>query len=298
MPEDEWGKGGDCAYNSPMKVSFLSAPLSGRETARRVFRGDILAFRGAARDVARNARRAARQAFEMENPVQAHRRFRRDEFLRRAQKAQAAFENDPAVPALFAAAIAAAGLPEDRVFLDLPRLRIAPPVATHAGGLASHIGPHRDTWGVGAQAQMNWWSPAWPVSQKRTLAFFPDYFRKALPNTTADWSFAKYNAARKAAPPGRAPDYPSAPIPLAPPDSAPVPVVVPPGDLLCFSAAQLHASIPNSSDLVRFSVEVRSLSPDDVSAGRGAPNADCETPKMILGLFRSPKDGAPVSRFV
>ena len=277
---------------------MLSAPLSARELSRRVFCGEILAFRGAGRRVARVARRAARRAFEMENPARAHQKFRRNEFLQRARTAQTAFENDPTVPALFAVAVVAAGVPENRVFLDRPRLRIAPPMATHSGGTASHVGPHRDTWGVGAQAQVNWWSPAWPISQKRTLAFFPDYFRKPLPNTTATWSFAEYNAARQAAPPGHAPDYPAAPTPLAPPESAPVPVVVAPGDLLCFSAAHLHASVPNASDLVRFSVEIRSVNPDDVSAGRGAPNADCETPKIILGLFRSPGDNAPLSRFV
>lgn len=266
--------------------------------SRRVFGGEVLLFGGAARPVIRAARAAARRAFAPENPPVAHRAFSRDEFLRRAAVAQQDFESRPEIPGLFAAVLAAVGVPESRIFLDLPRLRIAPPVATHSGGLSSHIGPHRDTWGVGAQAQMNWWAPVWPVSRGRTICFFPGYFRRALPNTTATWSFAEYNAARRAAPSGRRPDYPSAPVPLESPDEPPVAAAPKAGDLLCFSAAHLHASVPNATGLTRFSVEVRSADPEDIRAGRGAPNADCATPKMILGLFRSPRDGVSLSRFL
>lgn len=182
--------------------------------------------------------------------------------------------------------------------MDTPRLRVAPPVATHGGGAAAHIGPHRDTWGVGAQAQINWWAPVWPLARGRTICFYPGYFRRPLANTTASWSFAEYNAARRAAPAGRMPDYPSAPVPLAAPDERPTPVVIAPGDLLCFSAAHLHGSVANATTLTRFSVEVRSVDPEDVRAGRGAPNADCATPKTMLGLFRAARDGTPLSRFL
>ena len=224
--------------------------------------------------------------------------FARDEFLRRAQTAREMFESHPETPALFAEALAAAGMERDKIFLDLPRLRIAPPVATHAGGIVSHIGPHRDTWGVGIQAQINWWGPVWALSKNRTMAFFPNHFRRALANTTATWSFAEYNAARKAATGGERPAYPAAPEPREAPDEAPVPVVIAPGDMLCFSAAHLHASVLNASNLTRFSLEIRSANPEDIRAGRGAPNADCETPRMALGLFRSPTGGGALSDFV
>ena len=274
------------------------SPLSARDLARRIFAGEVLAFRSAARGVVRLAREVSRKAFAPEHPPRAHRVFARDEFLRRAQTAREMFESHPETPALFAEALAAAGMERDKIFLDLPRLRIAPPVATHSGGIVSHIGPHRDTWGVGIQAQMNWWGPVWALSKNRTMAFFPNHFRRALANTTATWSFAEYNAARKAATGGERPAYPAAPEPREAPDEAPVPVVIAPGDMLCFSAAHLHASVLNASNLTRFSLEIRSANPDDIRAGRGAPNADCETPRMALGLFRSPTGGGALSDFV
>ena len=274
------------------------SPLSARDLARRIFAGEVLAFRSAARGVVRLAREVSRKAFAPEHPPRAHRVFARDEFLRRAQTAREMFESHPETPALFAESLAAAGMERDKIFLDLPRLRIAPPVATHSGGIVSHIGPHRDTWGVGIQAQMNWWGPVWALSKNRTMAFFPNHFRRALANTTATWSFAEYNAARKAATGGERPAYPAAPEPREAPDEAPVPVVIAPGDMLCFSAAHLHASVLNASNLTRFSLEIRSANPEDIRAGRGAPNADCETPRMALGLFRSPTGGGALSDFV
>ena len=274
-----------------MTPAVVLRPLASPEMARRVFGGEVLVFPGLAKPVARLARQLARKAFAPLPPARAHRELSRDEFLQRAAEAQRAFENHPAAPALFAAAIAAAGVPRRGMFLDLPRLRIAPPVALHSGGAMSHIGPHRDTWGVGIQAQMNWWAAAWPLARNRTLAFYPEHFRRPLENTTAEWSFAKYNAARRSAPPGRAPDYPSAPVPKRAPDSPPVPAVPAPGDLLCFASAQLHASVPNATRLTRLSVEVRSVNRADLQSGRAAPNADCETPRAAYGLFRSPESG-------
>jgi hypothetical protein len=47
-----------------------------------------------------------------------------------------------------------------------------------------------------------------------------------------------------------------------------------PGEVLLFSGAQLHASIPNTSGRARFSVDFRTVDVSDLMAGRGAPLAD------------------------
>ncbi len=49
-------------------------------------------------------------------------------------------------------------------------------------------------------------------------------------------------------------------------------MVIEPGDFLCFSGAHLHARVPNTSDATRYSVELRTVYADDVTANRGAPN--------------------------
>jgi len=50
-----------------------------------------------------------------------------------------------------------------------------------------------------------------------------------------------------------------------------LPIVVECGDVVIFSAAHLHRSIPNTTDKTRFSAEVRTVYMPDVVAGRGAP---------------------------
>jgi len=47
-----------------------------------------------------------------------------------------------------------------------------------------------------------------------------------------------------------------------------------PGQVLLFSGAQLHKSIPNTSGRARFSVDFRTVYTPDLMAGRGAPLVD------------------------
>ena len=71
-------------------------------------------------------------------------------------------------------------------------------------------------------------------------------------------------------------------------------MVVEPGDLLCFSGAHLHASVPNTSAHARISVELRTVNRDDLERGRGAPDLDGRAPDTPLHWFRSMVDGSPL----
>jgi ectoine hydroxylase-related dioxygenase (phytanoyl-CoA dioxygenase family) len=71
-------------------------------------------------------------------------------------------------------------------------------------------------------------------------------------------------------------------------------MVIEPGDLLCFSGAHLHASVPNRSGVTHFSVEVRTVDSDDMLRGRGAPNIDGQAPHVALEWFRRIADDTPL----
>ena len=75
-------------------------------------------------------------------------------------------------------------------------------------------------------------------------------------------------------------------------------LVIEPGDLLCFSGAHLHASVPNSTGVARFSVEVRTVDAGDVADDRGAPNVDGEAPRVAKDWFRHVDDGTPLTAVV
>jgi len=64
-----------------------------------------------------------------------------------------------------------------------------------------------------------------------------------------------------------------------------LPIVVECGDVVIFSAAHLHRSIPNTTDKTRFSAEVRTVYMPDVVAGRGAPNVDSAAASPKLKWF-------------
>ena len=74
--------------------------------------------------------------------------------------------------------------------------------------------------------------------------------------------------------------------------------VVEPGGLLCFSGAHVHAGVPNSAGVARFSVEVRTVGAGDVADDHGAPNVDGEAHRVAKDGFRHVDDGTPLTAVV
>jgi hypothetical protein len=155
------------------------------------------------------------------------------------------------------------------------------------------LGVHRDTWASNVYAQTNWWTPIRPLSEERTIAIYPGYWEQPIANSSADWDLEVVRAQARGE--LRSPCMPLAPEPSERVDrSSELRIVPEPGDLLCFSGAHLHASIPNTSRETRFSVEVRTLLLDDILARRAAPNLDGKAPHVPIEWFRRITDGAPL----
>jgi hypothetical protein len=70
-------------------------------------------------------------------------------------------------------------------------------------------------------------------------------------------------------------------------------VVLPaPGQVLLFSGAQLHKSIPNTSGRARYSVDFRTVYAPDLTAGRGAPLVDVYCTGTSIRDFVNVADGS------
>jgi hypothetical protein len=208
---------------------------------------------------------------------------------------QAAFRHDREVERLLRAALEHVGVDLERTYWDSLFLRFVPPVeeGTEAGDQVGRIGMHRDTWSSNVLQQTNWWTTIRPLSAERTLAFYPEYWSRAVENTSAEWDLRAIRERRRA---GEAETLPIVPEPSEPVDTgSELRVVIEPGDLLCFSGAHLHATVPNVSDQARCSVELRTVSRDDLEQGRGAPDLDGRAPVVALNWFRSMVDGAALS---
>ena len=284
---------------SALKLSPAHAPTTMSRIGTQVFAGNLLLFAPspAMRNLLAQVRKVARECFDISHPPHAHRKYSRDEFLRRAEDAQKRV-NTAECKQLFAAVLDGLGISRKNLFWDTLGLRVAPPIQNADDlalrGFRSFVPVHRDTWGAGFQSQINWWAPVWSLAARRTMGFYPSYWMRPLRNTSAEWSFREFLASRKRAANGSAAAYPSAPNALENPDESPVPLRMRPGELLCFSSAHLHTSIANATALTRFSLEIRTLHLDDLRRNRGAPNADNESRCNIVGLFSSAADGAPL----
>jgi hypothetical protein len=200
---------------------------------------------------------------------------------------------DARIKELFRAALEHVGVDPARSYWDSIYLRLVPPIEPGAERQVGRIGFHRDTWSSNVLQQTNWWATIRPLSADRTIAFYPAYWSRPIANTSADWDLDEIRALRRSG--KRDEDIAIVPEPSEPVDtSSELRIVVEPGDLLCFSGAHLHATVPNVSDQTRVSVELRTVSLDDLAQGRGAPDVDGRAPKVPLEWFRSMEDGAPL----
>jgi hypothetical protein len=200
---------------------------------------------------------------------------------------------DERVRELVAAALERAGVDPGRTYWDKIHLRIVPPAA--GDGQTGTIGVHRDTWGSNVLSQTNWWLPIRPLAAERTIAFYPSYWSRPIENTSASWDLDEIRERRRGG--ERDEDIPIVPEPTAPVDTdSELRIVIEPGDLLCFSGAHLHASVPNTTAETRCSIELRTVNAEDFARGRGAPDLDGRAPQTPLEWFRSMVDGRPLHR--
>ncbi|CAA9428880.1 MAG: hypothetical protein AVDCRST_MAG03-3090 [uncultured Rubrobacteraceae bacterium] len=259
------------------------------DEARRgsVYSGDLLVFEKVPpmAELCAYADALIRAAFETDNPVRAQFELDRDEYLSRVETLQKRFRKDDTAKELFLAALGHVGVDLRRTSWDWLYLRVSPHGDEYAGRRTAKLGFHRDTWSSNVYAQTNWWAPIYPITAGRTVAFYPAYWDEPIENTSRGWDLEEIRAGTSSAP--------VVPEPAETVDTASeLRPVIEPGDLLCFSGAHLHASVPNTTGVARFSVEVRTVDAGDAADGRGAPNVDGEAPRVASGWFRHVEDGA------
>lgn len=242
--------------------------LTPEELSQAIFAGRILQFEDLApmEDLVAAARRCIEDAFADIDPLTAHQHLETKDYAARYAAIRKAFLADTQASRALEAALVAAGADPHTTYRDRPILRVSPPDTRDYRPGYGAIPAHRDTWGSGISCQINWWLPVYPVTAERTLAIFPAHWSKKIENDSEGWDWHRA---------GKDPETPLLPTALAELDrSGEIRLVPEPGTLVAFSGAHLHASVPNSTPLARFSCETRTVSAADLRAGRGAPNID------------------------
>lgn len=223
------------------------------------------------------------------DPLNAEQRFAPDEYLKRVRRQRAAFRQDEVINVAFKRALTETGLGAGDCFWDPLQLRVVPAQGSHHGRRIMPLPAHRDNWGSNIGQQINWWSPLYPLSEGRSILFYPTYFDRPVANSSAEWDF---DTLKRLMNEGKAEQYPVLPVltEALPADAAEA-VVIEPGDMLAFSGQHLHGSIATDKSTARFSVESRTVNLGHVTAGLAAPNVDGRAPRVVPDWFEHVVNG-------
>jgi hypothetical protein len=243
-----------------------------------LYGGDLVVYspRPAAVALADLARTLLEEAFAPHDPREAQYHFPVDRFAGILADVKPRFIHHPECKRLIPELLAQLGADPEQTYFDVPRLRSATAQDYLTTGIAYAFHPHRDTWYSAPQCQLNWWFPVYEIEPDNGMAFHPRYFGTAVRNSSADYNYYRWNAESRgqaAAHIGtdtRVQPRPEEEIELEPQ----IRLVVPVGGVLVFSAAQLHSTVPNTTDVTRFSIDFRTVQIGDVAERRGAQNVD------------------------
>ena len=268
----------------------LATPLAEAERNARIYRGELIVFRGFdAMARLTDQLRAHCISHLGSDPTCAHQSMSSIEIEQATEALRAAIRKDSDVSLAWCQVLSAIHTDLDNTYSDGVVLRVQPPCSVAKGERLEPLRAHRDTWGSNLPAQINWWAPLFDTTPERTLALFPGSFTRIIDNDSADWDFQDMVQAHRAK---NVSGYPLLPTATKAPswDDALV-ISLLPGDLLCFSGAHLHASVPNTTSVTRLSFETRTVNRSDMAAGSGAPNVDGSAPFMTPQIFRHLKSG-------
>ena len=128
------------------------------------------------------------------------------------------------------------------------------------------------------------------------MAFHPHYWDRAVKNGSGEYNYqewvktSRFIAAQQVKTDSRKQPQAEEPIELDPQ----VRVVTKPGGILLFSAAHLHSSVPNTTEMTRISLDFRTIHLGDASSNKGAPNYDSHCTGTTMGDYLRGSDLAHV----
>ena len=117
-------------------------------------------------------------------------------------------------------------------------------------------------------------------------------FDQAVPNSSDAFDYYQNNAGRLTTATGVTREVQARPGAIDHHPAQELVVLPAPGQVLLFSGAQLHKSIPNTSGRARYSVDFRTVYAPDLTAGRGAPLVDVYCTGTSVRDFVNVADGS------
>jgi hypothetical protein len=259
-----------------MTTVHYDARCTDDERRDALYRGDIFVYQPlpAAQRLAELARGMLEAAFAPHDPRRIDQALSMEECAAVLSKLKPAFIHHPECKVLLPEIIRSIGGDPEQIHFDVPRLRSAYPENYLTSGIAYAFHPHRDTWYSAPFCQINWWLPIWEIEERNCLAFHPAY-DNPVENSSEIYNYYEWNAKNRASASQHVKsDTREQPKLTQPIERREMRLLVPPGGLILFSAAQLHETVPNTSGVARYSIDFRTVHKGDAEARRGAANLD------------------------
>jgi hypothetical protein len=277
---------------------YVDSAVEDEQRRHLLYEGSLFTYSAgsSALGLAELAQELSEAAFAPHDPTVAQESMPPERYVEILAELKPTFIHHPRAKELISGLLAGLGCDLDKTYFDVPRLRTMAHGEYLNAGLAYQFHPHRDTWFSAPQQQLNWWLPVYPIESENSMAFHPQFFDTPVRNSSAGYDYEVWNktgrqqAAKQVKTETR--KQPEAEEELDLSDD--VRVVTPPGGILVFSAAQLHSTVPNTTDRTRFSIDFRTVNLDDLAAGVGAPNLDSECTGTTLGDFLRASDLEPL----
>ncbi len=242
------------------------------------------------------ARLTVNESFGSLDPQHAQGELSVEEFISIVAPMKTHFTNSPHTKQLISAYLLEQGVDGDKTYFDVPRLRVVPHSNYLSAGVAYAYKPHRDIWYASPLAQINWWMPVWDVTAERSMAFYPSYWGRATANSSAVFDYDEWvRVGRSQAVSQVGQDIRKHPLlteQITCADEFRYGANA--GDAVIFSAAHLHATVPNTSGSTRYSIDFRTVNLDDLHNTRGAPNIDSRARGTTLRDFLRVSDFEPL----
>ena len=256
---------------------FFDPVIADDERRTRLYAGDIFILSGTVgtHALVDLARKMLDEAFAPYDPRRIHEKKNAYEVAAILGKLKPQFIHHPACKKIIPQIMREHGVDLEKLYFDVPRLRTAYPSHFLSSGIAYAFHPHRDTWYSAPMCQLNWWIPISPLEPDNALGFYPRYFQEPVRNNSETYNYYEWNAKNRAT----AAQHVKSDTrrqPMAQQELEPLSVryLPPPGSIILFSGAQLHETVPNTTEVARYSIDFRTVHYDDVMQRRGAENID------------------------
>jgi hypothetical protein len=263
-----------------------------------LYDGDLFVYSAtrSTREFSDFTRQMIAQAYDDDDPETVQDRMAVEDYAEVLRDLKPKFIHHPKSKRYLQEILSDLGCDEDQVHFDVPRLRSSTSGGYLTTGIAYAWHPHRDTWYSAPSSQINVWLPVYSLHSDNTVMFHPLYFDRDVPNDSEGYNYYEWNTKHRAAAAKQiGKDARPLPGPTKEIDlDSQLRVVVPVGGMILFSAAQLHSSVPNTSEKTRFSIDFRIVHAGDLRAKKGAPTQDVHCTGSNIRDFVRAKDLAPI----